>query len=228
MIATKRTNSISEAKKLKVSNFEVINVLTWHSKESRYADLCPYALKRDGVIFENFWQSTKVFEKVYPITVKPNHMSKIIWWKYEREEVHLINESIQPEYYSWAKSIQKCPNPIRYPNGKQRTKLTKFCLFNNERLNYIDSRIRIYAKEYINLIRQMPSYWELVEKLRRGVNLCITEVDVPDTTKPYPFNQVNEEGLFFPNEVNLLEMIHSPISQFGHGLCLCIALILDI
>lgn len=127
IITRKRTKNLKEAKVLKVEGFEVINVLSWHSKDTKYSELCPYVLKTDGsgvfnfpagILFENVWQSSKCYPKAYDIKVKPNHMSNIIHWTYTCSggvEDHCINGQIQPKYYEWRDSICNCPNPIRYP-----------------------------------------------------------------------------------------------------------------
>lgn len=55
------------------ADYTVVNVLKWTG--TPWINLCPFLLKTDGreslappkgIIFENFWQGTKVFSAVYP------------------------------------------------------------------------------------------------------------------------------------------------------------------
>lgn len=244
MLVCKQTKTLKEAKALIVDNFEVVNVLSWHAKETKYSELCPYVLKTDGngpfnvpagIIFENFYQNTKVYPRVYDITVKPNHMSKIVWWKFTcpgGSEEHVVDGKITPSYYKWRDSIWACPNPIRYPNGRHRRHTVLFSMIEENgveiRYNYIEARINIYVSEYMRLIRQLPIYHTLLGKLRRGENLCITEVDLPSAEKSGLYSNVDDDGFFIPTLENLTEMIHDPSSPFGHGLCLAAALLEDL
>lgn len=237
MIIAKQTKTLQESKKLKVEGFEVVNVLSWHKRDSPYYELCPYALKTDGttpvfnrpgVIFENYYQSLKVYQRVYDIKVKPNYMSKIIWWQYH-SETHLIDDVIQPEYYLWRDSVQSCPNPLRYPNGFKHKSECKFTIDDSGVCrDYIESRCDLYCSEYMRLIKQIPSYHELIKKLKQGINLCITEVDLPTLEKPYPYNCVDSNGFYVADYDTLEEMLFSPVAPFGHGLCLIGSLLDDI
>ena len=69
------------------------------------------------IIFENYWQSAKIFEKVYDIEVyphftlrnKPEHLS----WKYVcngGEEIHYDKQtnSIRSDYFRWRDSLWCC------------------------------------------------------------------------------------------------------------------------
>jgi len=58
-----------------------VPVLSWQPKYTKYFELSPYHLRTDGkeehvnlgnVLFENFWQGSKVYPIVYPITVNPH------------------------------------------------------------------------------------------------------------------------------------------------------------
>ena len=141
MIIAKQTKNKKEAEHLiPPINFELINVLSWKKKESKYYELSPYFLKTDnkgiypeGIIFENLWQGSKIYEYVYDIEVYPHFMHKgnlnQLWWKYKcknKSEQHLIDNNITSEWYNWRNSLWNCEHPIRYPNGINRRKLCKF------------------------------------------------------------------------------------------------------
>lgn len=254
MIITLRSKTVVESKKLpkhitytntlgKTTDYEVINVLPWNKKDSKYYELSPYYLKvddksdfwPDGILFENAWQSTKCYPIVYDTKCKPNYMSDIIWWEYKTEtgkEHHLINDIVQDDYFKWRDSIYECKNPIRYPNSFKYKHTAKFALTheNNEenRRDYITARKEIYGMEYIRLIREIDIYYTILNKLKNGINICITEVDLPSNDKSGLFADVDEDGIFEVTEEKLQELVNCSTHSFGHGLFLCFALLSDL
>ena len=150
-----------------------VNVLSWHEKDTKYYELSPYFLRTDGneeqynkgnVLFENFWQGSKVYEIMYPIEVYCHPSKKgnrqYLWYENTLKQIHINSKNeITDEYYTYRNNLFDCKHPIRYPNGSKRTKECKFALLNRidgtcERYDYISSRINIYYKEYVRLIRQ--------------------------------------------------------------------------
>ena len=85
-------------------NFIPINVLKWNN--SKWKTLCPYFLTTDGqeenfnsgaVIFENFYQGSKVYDVVYSNIVYPSryHVNnpQYVWWKFVTlDKLRRINE----------------------------------------------------------------------------------------------------------------------------------------
>ena len=240
MIKTKKINSISYRQEQPNTNDTIyVNVLTWHGpghpNGSNYHVFSPYFLKTDGceqnhnvggVLFENFWQGSKVWRRVYDIDVwaHPNLRGKKehLWWSYkcgngQGSEEHIDKaDNIQPEYYAWREKIFNCPKPIRYPNERKRVGETVFSLLidrdgKERRLGYIEARKVIYFEEYCRLIEQLPEFEQLLKLLNEKKNLIICEVDVPD------------------NEIITLEkiktLIDCPSIKFGHGLCLAYSLL---
>ena len=256
MIILKRTSNIAESKKVTVPlSFELVNVLSWHKTDTIYYELCPYSLKTDGleengvlsdVIFENYWQSSKIFEYVYDVKVYPHYSFKnkpeYLWWKYscpKGKELHFDKNTntITSEYYNWRNSLWQCPHPIRYPNGRNRTKLTLFSLgyvlngnvYEERRYNYIEARKDIYMKEYIRLIRKLPIYQELLIKVKNGQNILITEVDLPELNKKGYYGKfVDSDNIYRPTLGTLNLLLKDSSEPFGHGLCLAYALLEDI
>lgn len=242
MIATIKSNTVVSSKKTKAPDgFEMVNVLPWHKKDSKYYELCPFYLKTDdegevwmpnGCIFENIYQNMKIYPKIHDIVVKPCAKSNIIWWEWNKGTKDIYKDGkITEHYYDWFWSIANCPNPIRYPVGfKNRSEcLFSLALINGEyyKLSYLYSRVQIYYENYVRLVRKLPIYKELLEKLRSGVNLCITEVDVPEKNKRGLFGNVDEDGYFICTLENLEELIVDTSEAFGHGLCLANALLED-
>ena len=237
---TLRAKSLKEANAIEVpEDYIKINVLSWHKKDTEYYDLCPYVLKTDGneddenwsgIIFENYWQSLKVYPYVESIVVKPNVKSNIVWWEYEtdRKEIHFEDDNVTDNYFKWRDSIWNCKNPIRYPNGyKNKSK----CLFSRVLINgtergydYIKARKQIYVKQYMRLIEDMDSYKKLLKLLNKGKNLCIVEVDLPAPGKKGYYGLYANQNLTVEK---LKDLIDDPSESFGHGLALALSLLID-
>ena len=224
-----------------------IPVLSWHKKDTEFYELSPYYLRTDGleelvnpgkIIFENFWQGSKVYPKVYPIDVY-SHPSRIgnpsfLWWSYKAEEDHLLDEKILPAYYSWRTSLWNCTKAIRYPNGRNHRHEVAFSLLTKkdgteERLSYLEARFRIYGQEYKRLIRKIPSYQKILDLVKNGKKICIIEIDVPKQSAKGLFkNYATKENIFYatPEKVNAL--IGDPSSSCDHGIFLIQALFEDL
>lgn len=233
MIKTKRIKSISTRLPKNGQNSIYVNVFTWHNEQhvhgSKYHVFSPYYLKTDGqeeqfnegnVLFENFWQGSKLWPTIYDTEIWAHRnlkgIEKHLWFKYKcsnglGSECHLIDNVIQPVYYVWREAIFKCKKPIRYPNGFKRKSQVAFSLFVDkngveERLDYIDARKKIYIAEYCRLVKALPEFNELKNYLKEDKTLIICEIDVPD------------------NEIitveKLNELANDKSIKFGHGLCL--------
>jgi len=255
MIIIKRVDNTVKAKKEVCPNgFEKINVLSWKPKETKFYELSPYHLKTDGkgeidmpagIIFENAWQSSKVYETVYDIEVYPSFFQKnkpeYLQWKYvcsngTGRETHWnhLNDSITPEYYGWRNSIWNCPHPIRYPNRRQNSKYTKFGMVklknqNEIRFGYIEGRKNFYFSEYIRLIHSIESYYNILNMLKEGKNILILEIDVPSPNKKGYYGKMCDSfGYYRATKETLLQLLDDPSEAFGHGLCLAFSLLNDL
>ena len=182
-------------------------------------------------MFENFWQGSKVFDRVFSIEVYASHFHrnnpKYLWWKYDAEEggdIMYDSETKEVNYELWTKwrdSIWSCPNAIRYPNGYSNRWRTQFSLGKgNVRLSYIDARKQIYVKEYSRLSRKTPEFATLLNKLRSGKNLLICEVDAPREGKKGSYGLQKDVTLEY-----LDELMNDGSEAFGHGVCLAKALL---
>lgn len=251
MIATQQIKSTT-SKPVPLDNYESINVLKWNN--SKWKNLCPYLLKTDGnetcansggILFENFYQGCKVYDVVYENEVYPSRYymnnPKYLWWKFTPETVSgdvLINDNenkINYElYFRWRNDLWSCKNPIRYPNKIHRRKNTQFALCvdasgKETRLDYIACRKQIYVKEYIRLIKSLKEYTLLLNKLKKGENLLICEVDVPARNKRGNYGLDCDENNTCFMSIEKLEILLNDTSEaFGHGLCLAYSLLLDL
>jgi len=198
---------------------------------------------KGGILFENFYQGCKVYDVVYENEVYPSKYQfgnpKYLQWKFTPinpdGDLILDGDSINYDlYFNWRNSLWQCKNPVRYPNKIDRRKRTKFALCidkdgNESRFDYIQSRKEIYVKEYIRLVKLLPEYTVLLNKLKNGINLMICEIDVPSC------NKKGEYGLYC-NELNICNMsierlnilLNDSSEAFGHGLCLAYALLTDL
>lgn len=233
MIITKQIKSLSSKLPKSSDDTIYINVLTWydesHRNGSKYYRLSPYFLKTDGqelnhneggVLFENFWQGSKLWPVFYDSEVWAHRSlrgkDEHLWFKYKCSnglgyEHHLKDDEIQPEYYKWREAMFECTKPVRYPNGYSRRSKVAFSLLIDKdgaetRLDYIEARKEIYVKEYCRLVRQMPEFNELLDLLKQKKHLIICEVDVPD-------NEVMRID-------KLEQLVNNTSIRFGHGLCL--------
>jgi len=96
----------------------------------------------------------------------------------------------------------------------------------------ITARKKVYVKEYCRLIRQQPKFKELQEKIKKGENLLIIEVDGPnEQSMQYYKDKYGVEDDFIINstmlatENNMKIMLNDPKHPFGHGYCLALALL---
>lgn len=247
MIATQYIAS-STAKPISHENYETVNVLKWNN--SKWKCFSPYYLKTDGnescsnkgnVLFENFYQSCKIYKTVYSNKVYPSrfHMNKekYLWWNFETansegdvllDETNMINYEL---YFRWRDSLCSCVNPIRYPNRFERKGEVEFTLVIDKenietRLDYITARKEIYMKEYIRLVKQLPQYNILLEKLKNNKNVMLCEIDVPSKNKQGNYFAENDFCELTLEKLNLL--LEDTTYPFGHGLCLAYSLLQDL
>lgn len=254
MIATQQIKSTT-TKPVSLNNYESVNVLKWNN--SKWKNLCPYLLKTDGqelchnlggILFENFYQGCKVYDVVYENEVYPSRYyinnPKYLWWKFEPltpsgdiilqkdlTNIDIINYEL---YYRWRNSLWECKNPIRYPNKIHRRKNTQFGLCvdkdgNETRMDYLTTRKQIYVKEYIRLIKTLPEYVKLLNKLKKGENIMICEMDVPANGKRGEYGKNCDENNICHMSIEKLEILLNDTNEaFGHGLCLAYSLLLDL
>jgi len=248
MIRTQRITTITQTP-IDVDNFETINVLKWNN--SKWKTLCPYYLKTDGneenfnkgnVLFENFYQGSKVYDILYPMEIYPHKKSprikKYLRWEYKTENrggdiIFKDNELNYELYLDWRNKLWNCKYPIRYPNGIENRGKVLFSLCINKdgtekRMDYITARREIYMKEYMRLVKKIDEYQILLNNLMIGKNLLICEIDVPAKGKKGEYGKDCDVVNTCPISLEKLDkLLNDTTSAFGHGLCLAYSLLKD-
>jgi hypothetical protein len=219
--------------------FRTILVLT---KSSPYASLSPYCLEDEhGRNMENIWQFSKAYETVPKTVCKySRYDNRIIWsWEAERHATKLEDGSydLNEKYFIWRNAGMLAKDAIRYPVGfKDRHK----CLFSLKEedgkilpkaLNYVEGRKEIYLPVYTKLVKKEKQFFELKERLKKGENLLIVEVDGPHSESlPHYQEKYNVDKDFIigntmlATKENLSIMLEDTLHPFGHGYCLAVAL----
>lgn len=225
-------------------NFEKIIVMiqTDHLK-NEYGSLSPYNLVDErGYLIENLWQFSKVYETVPEITQTFSTTNKRVVWKHAKE-THIDNDgNITKEHIAWRQKGYTCKDPVRFPVGsswKARSSC-KYALAIDEsgqlnpeqKLNYVESRKRIYVKEYCASVKKHPDFKILKKKLEDGKNLMIIEVDGPhEESLEYYKERYAVKDDFIKNQSiectveNMKIMLNDEKHAFGHGYCLAMELL---
>lgn len=192
-----------------------------------------------GRIFENIWQFSKVYEKVPKSIQTYSRFNKTVIWNHPAE-IHLKEGLLTPEYYQWRTKGMLNPYAIRYPVGYNHRHKCLYALAEksngtidpNEKLDYIQSRKEIYVQEYCRLVKKEPKFQELQNRLKKGENLLIIEVDGPHEesldyykSKYGVNNHFIETDTMLVNKKNIEIMLNDSKHAFGHGYCLAMALL---
>jgi hypothetical protein len=230
--------------------FTSIVVLT---KCSEYGSLGPYCLTDDrGRVMECIWQFAKIY-KVVPYREEqyckypPNNY---LVWKHDRETHINGNLSIQElrdlsaeeliplvnaKYYKWRTKGMNNKYHVRYPVGFRERSNCICALWPDkkqetfEKLDYIQSRKKIYLPVYCSMTRKEKQFIELKERYELGENLLIIEVDGPhEESIEYYKEKYNvsddfiQKDTMLVTEQNIKIMLNDPVHPFGH--CYCIAM----
>lgn len=226
-------------------NFTRIVVMM--KSHSEWASLSPYELKDDkGRIMENIWQFAKVYPKVPKSTQKYSRYNPTVIWNHPAE-THLSDFNpktksgeITDEYRVWREKGMNTKYAIRYPVGYNHRHKCVYALAENEdgslntdeKLNYIESRKRIYLPVYCDLVKKCEKFRELRERLENGENILIAEVDGPHQESLEYYKEKYgvgddfiEKDTMIVNEENIQIMLNDDKHPFGHGYCLAMALL---
>tara|TARA_R100001163_G_C5067572_1_gene206816 strand:+ start:1349 stop:2056 length:708 start_codon:yes stop_codon:yes gene_type:complete len=200
-------------------------------------DLSPYTMKdKNGYIMENYWQFSKIWDKVYSLR---QGLSKwhphIIRWEHGEEQHMDLSDSenpvILPEYWQWREKGFNNSRWVRYPVGYARHALAKGSVIgdadNFRIVDYIEARKKIYFPKYKEIALDTFEFKNLKKRFESGEKLQIVEVDGPTfDADVYPYNLVEDGSLGMNREI-LEALINNPKQAFGHGYCVA-ALLLDI
>lgn len=197
---------------------------------SKWYPLSPYYLNDNGMIMENIWQFSKVYEVVPKGTRYQSRFSKKIIWDHP-EEVHVKDGELTKEYFAWREKGFHAEDPIRYPVGFNHRHKCLYAYYDGEKLDYVESRKKIYKKVYTDLVVKEKKFLELKQKLKKE-NLLIIEIDGPrQESLNYYIDKYDVDDDFIKNKTmlatkeNLDIMLNDPKYPFGHGYCLASALL---
>jgi hypothetical protein len=208
---------------------------------SEYYPLSPYFLKDDkGRIMENIWQFSKCYKVVPKSTQRKSRYDNTIIWQHG-SEVHLDdNDNITNEYVAWREKGMNNKEPVRYPVTFNHRNKCKFALAENpdgtinveKKLNYIEARKAIYLPVYCAIARKEKQFYELKERLKKGENLLIIEVDGPhQESLDYYKEKYGVDDKFIEKETMLVNganiniMLNDDRHAFGHAMCISMALL---
>jgi hypothetical protein len=214
-----------------VEGYETIIVLM--KSTSKWGMIGPYELrtKDENIIFENYWQFSKVYDETPKITV--NQYGKVLW-EYKKTSF-FTDTKLNEDYIIWRRKGFESANAIRYPVYKRNAHK---CIGlipvkdNSKMLNYVDARKEVYFKEYIRALEGHKLFHELQAKLKNGKKLLISELDV---CKPWKsgyylekYDNLKSEplkyGILNGSIENIKTMANDTKNACGHGFPLVLAL----
>jgi deoxyribonuclease-4 len=228
-----RVGRIVNGKNPSFEGFLPIIVLT---ASSAYGELGPYVLKdENNFIMENIWQFSKCYKKVAKSRQTYSRWDNTVIWEWP-EEIHIDEVTQEPneKYWKWRKTGMENSYAVRWPVGKECSKLCLYSLIskNGEKLDYVSARKQIYAKVYNNLVKKEKTFCKLQKMLFEGKNLLIIEVDGPHMESLDYYKKtfsVNDD--FIENDTilathdNLKIMLDDVKFPYGHGYCLASCLL---
>lgn len=191
-------------------------------------ELSPYTMKdNDNVIMENYWQFSKIWPVVYPTEQTISRWDSRIRWKCEKE-IHYKDDKITKDYWHWRSRGFSSDRWIRYPN---EYKFHNQCIGSvigdqddYEIIDYISARKYIYFDKYREIAVKTKQFRQLKERLERGENLQINEVDGPSFCDTYPYSLTVNNSIEIDQNI-LRKLINTPLQAFGHGYALAACLL---
>jgi len=226
---------------------EFKQILVLMKSHSKWGVLGPYHLTLkvgdDDVIFENYYQMSKVYPSLPRVKLNYSQYNKTVIWDYPAH-IQLKGSILTPEYFKWREAGMKCQYHLRYPFGygsagrcifslhQNSRSVQERILYDEDKLDYITARKQIYVTGYINCVRKEPKFEELKTLLQKGKNLLISEVDGPhQESLSYYKKQYGVEDDFIESDTmlatedNINIMLNDSKHPVGHGYCLAMALL---
>jgi hypothetical protein len=98
-------------------------------------------------------------------------------WQYSKVYKEHADQHGNPtdRYWQWARAGWANPTSVRYPMGRGRAPL--YCLWEGDRLGYVESRKRIYGPLFVRAAQQTESYARLREIHEECEHLYIRDWD---------------------------------------------------
>lgn len=201
------------------------------TKSSKYGELGPYCIEKDGIIFENYWQFSKIYTTVPCSKQRYSRFDRTVIWEHPAE-THIRDGEPTDEYWSWRNKGFVNLYPVRYPVGFHHRKNCVSALFEKNPgvfywLDYVESRKIIYLSGYVESVKKEPLFASLQKRFNLGENLLIIEVDGPhQESLDYYQEKYGLDDTFIENDTmlctkkNLEIMLNDTKHPFGHGYCL--------
>jgi len=236
-----------------ISGFTPTVVMT--KSYGKYAALSPYLLRdENGYILENRRQASKIYNSIPRQSVPKSRFDKTVIWEYsaqihtEEEEKDIITAgynrfqstventlTILPEYWIWREKLMNNIEPVRYPAGYHNRHNCIGAIVSEEDeelIGYIESRKKIYIPIYLESVVKEKLFEELKNRLEKGENLLILEVDGPhqESLSYYKVKyKVTDDFIVdstvLATEENLKILLNDTKHPYGHGYCLAMALL---
>lgn len=160
------------------------HISAWSRGKAPWKDLSPFTIgpvnfvndegeEDSSLIFENFWQSFKVWDRV----AKQNQIvkkTKEKTWVWPAESHIGADGNPNGLWEKWHNSLLHNEYPVRRPNGKA---VPKYAWWRGKKLDIVAARREIYVPYLKELYRAHPTYQKLLAKFRAGTNLMIVEPD---------------------------------------------------
>lgn len=177
----------------------------WSRGKAPWKELSPFFLRVNGVIFENYWQSWKVYPSL-------GH----------------IGEDGNPnqEWEEWHKKVVNSATPLRHPAGRAKP---AYAWWEGQKLGLVEARRQIYLPVLEKLYSEHPVFHKLLEKVKSGQNVILVEPDGPDLGLfPTGVDMTEELIEKLMNVTDIKEFPHPEVEQhkdmltpkyvpFGHG-----------
>lgn len=211
--------------------FETIEITT-KSASGKWFPLSPYSLKdKKSRNMENLWQFSKFYGKIPDSIQYYSQWDRTIIWE-QKAENHTGDDGEPNEnYYKWVRKGIYSEYPIRYPCGFHYRSKCLYAIDNEgNKLNYIESRKKIYLPLYIKLAKRTKEFKLLKKKLEKGENILLIDIDGPKDIEYY-IREHDVENDFIVNNTmlvtkkNIKIMLNDSKYSFGHCYCLALALL---
>ena len=162
------------------------------SNSGFWSDLSPFLLNASrygALVFENLWQFSKVYKKfIMPIDGYPD-----------------------ASWYKWRDAGFANPRAVRYPMGKGAK--PEYLLWEGEKLPYVESRKKVYAPIYAELVGNTRGYG-ILQELHK---FCSADGE-PLVLRDYDAYDHIAMGR------SLRDVINDPDRKCGHGFVLAMML----
>lgn len=236
------SNSVKESGVWKhpyIPGYTTIPIIT--KSVGRWGYMGPYELKtKEGYIFENFWQFSKVYNYTPKVDIV-NYGRKV--WSYPFTQfVDPKTKELTQGYFEWRSKGMTHNVPVRYPVYRWNASKCIYAISERElqnsrncvdssasrrkpkELDYIEARKDIYIQEYMKCLDSSKLYTELKTRYDQGEKFILSEVDGFHSKnagyykEKYPElkDEPLEFGMINATKRNISIKVNEPIDPSGH------------